>query len=128
MGIGVAIGAVIGMVVALPFAAITFGDLTTSSRLLVMAIVGAIVGSVAGWILATAWASRRAEEELAGERGATLAVDSSPVVEAALLATEPLRLDEVDEIGEPTRNVVARRPERATRRLGRHLADEHKRG
>jgi hypothetical protein len=128
MGAGIAVGAVIGAVAALPFAAIEFGDLTLATRLLLVAVVGAFVGATAGWIVGGAFGAKRPEEPLAAERGVTVSVAATQAAEEALIATHPIRLDLVEADGQPLRTITTERPDSMMRQLGRHAAEEEWRG
>jgi hypothetical protein len=128
MGAGIAAGTVVGAVLALPFAAIEFGDMTLATRLVVVAVVGAFVGATAGWVIGGAFGAKRPEEELAAERGVTLSVTATSAAEAALVATHPIRLDLVDAGGQPLRTIASEPPESTARELGRHAAEEEWRG
>jgi hypothetical protein len=128
MTMGVTAGTVIGALLALPFAAIHFGDFSLLARLIVVAIAGAVCGATAGWLLFTAFATRRPDEPLAAEHGATLAVRSTPDVEATLMQTSPIRLDVIDANGEPVRSISVGPAEPMLHKLGRHAAEEAHRG
>src|SRR5262245_18960476 len=67
MTVGAITGAVIGFVIALPFAAIPFGDWSVLIRLLVVAIVGLALGGTVGWIVGGGFGADRPEEPLAAE-------------------------------------------------------------
>jgi hypothetical protein len=127
MSLGIIVGGAIGLVVALPFAAIDFGDWPVWLRLVVVAAVGALVGATVGWIVGGGFGAERPDDALAAERGVPLSAPATREIEAALTRTNPLRIDLVDANGTPVRPVDSQDDEHITRRLGRNLADEDRR-
>jgi hypothetical protein len=98
----------VGALIALPFAAIEFGDLPLWGRLLIVAVCGGAVGSLVGFQLGGMYGARRPEEPLAVERGVTLAIDDAPDSAIdALKAMRPIQLDAFDESGKPLGAIVA---------------------
>jgi len=125
MVLGSVVGGVIGAVVALPFAAIPFGDLGVGARLLIVAICGAFVGSTAGWVIGGGFGSRSPEEPLAAERGVTLTAPATRSIEQALTATSPIRLDLVDLDGQPIATVATgEEAPSVVHEIGRHMGNE----
>lgn len=127
--LGIAVAGLIGLVVALPFAAIGMGGLELWARLLIVAIVGAAVGGVVGWIVGGAFAAKRPDEPLAAEAGVTVATPLTEQLREVLLATDPVRLDVVASDGQPI-TTLAHRPHGALptiEDIGRHFADEERR-
>jgi len=128
--IGVVVGAVIGVVIALPFAAFHFGGFNVWARLVTVAVVGAIAGSTAGWLLGAAFSARRPDEPLAAEAGVTLSIVSSRSARNALVATHPRRIDMVSDDG----HVVgvfgdeAHDAQQVVRDIGRHMGSERRHG
>jgi hypothetical protein len=107
------IGGVVGTLLALPFAAIQFGEFEVWARLLILGVCGAAVGSVVGFQIGGAFGARRPEERLASERGVTVAVDDAPPQAIdALRALHPIRLDGFEEHGRPTGTLDLRDEER----------------
>jgi hypothetical protein len=127
MTLGTVVGAAVGLVVALPFAAIEFGGWPLWARLLVVAIVGVIVGGTVGWIVGGGFGAERADDALAAEQGYPVSVPATREVEAALKETHPLRIDLVDARGTPVRPIDSQDDEHIARQLGRNLADEDRR-
>jgi hypothetical protein len=128
--LGVVVGAAVGAVIAIPFAAIGFGGWDLWLRLLVVVIVGAVVGATVGWIVGGGFAARRPEERLAAERGVTVTTPASEPIERALVAANPIRLDEFDMHGQPVATVTTE-GERGgapgvVHEIGRHLAREER--
>jgi hypothetical protein len=121
---GIAIGAVIGLVIALPFAAIGFGGWAAGLRVLVVAIVGIAVGATVGWLIGGDFGAERPEDPLAAERGVTMSVPARRDLQRLLISTDPLRLDVVDSVGNTVRPVESRPDESIARRIGRNVADE----
>ncbi len=128
--LGVVVGGAIGVVLALPFAAIGMGSLMLWARLLVCAIVGAIIGATAGWIIAGGFAAKRPDEPLAAETGVTLAVPLSRAAQATLVATSPRRVDIVEPDGHAVSNVMQRDAgaHHVVRDIGRHMGNEERHG
>ena len=97
--IGVPVAAIIGMVIALPFAFFPIpGDISMSLwwKFLIAAIVGAVGGATVGFITGAGFSAMGPAEPMAAERGVTVRVDDGrPAVEVALRAAEPIRLDRV---------------------------------
>jgi len=101
MLVGAAVGGLIGAVIALPFAAIAFGGLGAGARLLIVAVCGAFVGSVAGWVIGGGFGAPAPDEPLAAERGVTVTAPATEPIERALTAESPIRLDLLDQEGQP---------------------------
>jgi hypothetical protein len=123
MLVGAVLGGAIGLLISLPFAAISFGDWPVWVRLLVVAIVGVSVGSTVGWIVGGGFGAERAGEQLAAEHGTTLAVPASALAQEVLRTTRAIRIDVVTEDGRPLMTDRARE-EPIARTLGRHAANE----
>jgi hypothetical protein len=101
------VGAIVGLLIALPFAAIGFGDWPLWGRMLIVAVVGVAVGSVVGFQIGGMYGARRPEEPLAAERGVTIEIDDAPEsAVAALRDLEPLQLDAIDRDGRPLGSVL----------------------
>jgi hypothetical protein len=126
MLLGTVVGGAVGLVLALPFAAFSFGDWPVWARLLVVAIVGIAVGSTVGWLLGGGFGAERASEQLAAEHGTTLAVPASALAQQVLRDTRATRIDVVTEDGRPLMTDHARE-EPIARTLGRHVANESER-
>jgi hypothetical protein len=98
---------IIGVVVALPFAAIHFGGFPVWGRMLIVGVCGGAVGAVVGFQLGGMYGARRPEEPLAVERGVTVAIDDAPQSAIdALRAMHPIQLDTFDEHGRPLAEIV----------------------
>jgi hypothetical protein len=98
----------VGLVVALPFAAIHFGGFPLWGRLLVLGVVGGAAGSVVGFQIGGSFGGRRPEERLATERGVVVAIDDAPPPAIDVLkAMGPIRLDAFEEHGWPIGPIVA---------------------
>jgi hypothetical protein len=98
---------VVGLLVALPFAAIHFGGFSLGGRLLIVGVVGAAVGGVVGFQIGGSYGSRRPEEPLAAERGVVLAIDDAPPSAIDVLKSmQPIQLDEFDPNGQPIGAIV----------------------
>ena len=122
---GIIVGGAIGLVLALPFAAFSFGGWAVWARLLVVAIVGIAVGATVGWILGGSFGADRDDETLAAEHGITLGVPASERAQEVLRGAHPLRIDLVAANGKPIATVLSRE-EPIVRTLGRHAADEER--
>ena len=97
-----------GALVALPFAAIDFGDLPAWGRLVVLAIVGAAFGSLLGFQIGGMFGARRPEEPLPVEAGVTVAIDVAPEPAVDVLRSlHPLQLDAIDEHGRSLGSIVS---------------------
>jgi hypothetical protein len=128
MSVGTAVGAGVGLLCALPFAAIGFGGWPLWLRLIIVAIVGVSAGATVGWVVGGGFGSERPEEELAAEHGVTLSVPATKQTEALLSDTGALRIDLVDEVGNPVRPVESQPDESTARHVGRNIAQEEQRG
>ncbi len=124
--LGVAVGGLVGFLLALPVAIIGIGGLSRLVGGLVVEGVGSVVGATVGSLIAGAFAAKRPEEPLAAERGTTLAVPLSEEAQRTLTATNPRRVDVVAPDGHPV-SVVAERDDptrNVIRDIGRHMAAE----
>jgi hypothetical protein len=127
--LGMFAGGAIGLVVALPFAAIDFG-LEVWTRLLLLAIVGAVVGGTMGWVIGGGFGAKRPDEPLAAETGVTLAVEPSVPARQALMTTNARRIDIVEANGHAVDTLSQRDagPEHIVRDIGRHMGGEERHG
>ena len=89
---GAVAGAIVGIVVALPFAAIDFG-FTTPARMLILGVVGLIFGSFVGAYIAGMFGPKRPSEPLAAASGCVLALPDTDSARRALLHAHPSRVD-----------------------------------
>lgn len=128
MSVGVLAGGLIGLVLALPFAAIDFGGMAAWTRLLVVALAGALAGGTAGWVIGGGFGAKRDDEALAAEHGVTVSVPASVPAERALVASRPVRVDLVDAEGRAIRTLFSQPTEPVLRTLGRHAANEDREG
>jgi hypothetical protein len=126
MHIAIPIGAVVGLLLALPIAAIPF-DFPVWARLLVCGVVGLSVGATVGWVVGGGFGAKRGEEPLAAEHGITLSVTATDHLRELLARTRPVRLDLVTERGEPVQTVTTEHSEPVTRTMGRNVASEERR-
>ncbi len=126
MLVGAIAAAVIGALIALPFATFAFGGWPAWLRVLVVTLVGAVVGGTVGWIVGGAFGARRPDEPLAAERGVTLTAPALESVQTALMALSPIRLDLVEADGGAVDTVTTDDAQGASlaRRVGRNMANE----
>jgi len=128
--LGLAVGGLVGFLLALPVAIIGVGDLSLFVGAVLVEVVGIVAGATAGWIIAGSFAAKRPDEPLAAERGTTLAVPLSEHARETLTTTKPRRVDLVEPDGHPV-NVVAEGDHgehHLVREIGRHMAGEDRRG
>ena len=93
----VILGAVIGAVVGMPFAFIPMDDVAWWGRVLVTCGIGALAGAAVGFVAGGSLALGGPADEVAAQRGVTLAVaDDVERARAIVLARRPLRLDLVE--------------------------------
>jgi hypothetical protein len=94
-GAAMALGALIGAIVLMPFAAFDFGNLPVAARLLICALVGASAGATGTYVVGAA-AARGPADPMAAERGVTVRIGAGDQrVVDALKQTQPIRLDVV---------------------------------
>ena len=94
-GAAMALAAVVGAIVFLPFGAIAFAGLTLGSRLLTCALAGAAAGMVGTYVVGAA-SARGPADPMAAERGVTVRVRAADArVVDALKRARPIRLDVV---------------------------------
>lgn len=97
-----------GVLLALPFAFISWGSLPLWGRILLTSIVGATAGGTVGFIVGGGEAEKGAAAPLAAEHGVTVHVaDASPEVRRALVEEEPVRLDAVTPDGTPLGTITS---------------------
>jgi hypothetical protein len=126
MLLGTVVAAVIGALVALPFAAFDFGGWPVWLRIAVVVVVGAVVGGTVGWIVGGGFGARRPDAPLAAERGVTVTAPALESVQAALASTSPIRIDLVEADGGSVATVFTDEADSPTvmRRMGRNMANE----
>jgi hypothetical protein len=90
--IGTGLGAMAGIVIAVPFAAIDFG-LETSTRMLILGAIGLMFGGFLGAFLGGMFGPKRPSELLAASKATMLAVPDSVSARRALLHAQPTRID-----------------------------------
>jgi hypothetical protein len=95
------VGAILGVLAAVPFAAFEVGGLDFWSRCLFLALIGAALGATIGAGFGRGFGARRSPKLLAVEPGITVAVTSTPRAQSTLLRTHPVRIDLVDPDGNP---------------------------
>src|SRR4051794_41034381 len=87
--------AIVGAVLAAPFAFIDFG-LNFAGRLVLLVLVGLTVGGSVGLVIGPALASKRPDEPMAAQRGVVVRVHrDSEQIRSVLTDLRPVRLDEV---------------------------------
>ncbi len=128
MAAGVAVGAFVGAVIGLPFALIPMGDLAAWVRIVIVVGVGALAGAAIGLVLGGSLASKGPGDELAAQRGVTVAVTGDlDRAQPVLLAHHPVRMDLVDR-GTPVASLEAEAAPAVADELERHLdADDYHR-
>ncbi len=125
MTLGAVVGGALGSVVALPFAALSFGGWPLWLRLVIVVVVGAVVGSTVGWIVGGGFGARRPDAPLAAQRGVTVTAPALEAVQTVLLAASPIRVDLLGDDGHALGVVMTEETGRSTpRRIAEHLADE----
>jgi hypothetical protein len=125
MTLGAVVGGAIGLVVAAPFAAFSFGGWPLWLRLVIVVVVGAVVGSTVGWIVGGGFGARRPDAPLAAQRGVIVTAPALDAVQTVLIAAAPIRLDLAADDGHALGVVMTDESGASTpRRIGRHLADE----
>jgi hypothetical protein len=110
VGVGVIVGGVVGVTVALPFASISFGDLGVGARLLILAVVGAVFGGFVGAFIGGAFGIKRPDEPVAAAEGTTLAVPATREARAVLLESGARRIDLIGADGQPITTVASDDP------------------
>jgi hypothetical protein len=125
----VALGAVVGAVVGVPFALIPLADLAWWARLLVTCGVGALAGAIVGLVAGGSLALGGPAHEVAAQRGVTLAVEGDvDRARSIVLARRPLRLDLVEEGELPVEPLATDDDRQPLDRLERNLrADDYRR-
>jgi len=105
--------AIVGAVVAAPFAFIDFG-LSFAGRLVLLVLVGLAFGAAVGLVIGPALASKRPDEPMAAQRGVVMHVRrDSEQIRSVLTDLRPVRLDEVK--GEvPTDTVTTEETQQAS--------------
>jgi hypothetical protein len=97
-----------GVLLALPFAFVSWGSLPLWGRMLLAVVVGATAGAIVGFIIGGGEAEKGAGAPLAAEHGVTLRVsDARAEVQQVLVAAEPIRLDLVTADGAPLRSLTS---------------------
>jgi hypothetical protein len=123
------IGAIVGAVVAAPFALIGFNDWSLGIRLLLLVIVGASFGGTIGWVVGGGFGARRPGETLAAERGVTVTAPALEAVKNALVDAAPIRIDLVDATGRPMTAVTTEADRDSlgvAHDLGKHMGGEER--
>ncbi len=107
MSLVIPIGAVVGVLAALPFAfLITFGGASLVLRLVIAVATGGLGGAAVGFIVGGGMAIKGPDEPLAAERGVTVRVPNArKEVVDALSEEDPVRLDTVAPSGRKTSTV-----------------------
>jgi hypothetical protein len=117
---GTVIGAIVGVAVALPFAAIRVGDLPLSTRLIIVGVVGLVFGSFLGWFLGGAIGIKRPDEPVAAAVGVTVALPDTEAARLALRESGALRIDVTRSDGQAIDTLVSDDP--GPRAIGSELA------
>ena len=93
---------VVGVLIALPFAFMSWGSLPLVGRIVAAVLVGAAAGATVGFVVGGGEAEKGAPSAMAAEQGVTLRVaDARPEVKRALTEADPIRVDVVDPDGAP---------------------------
>jgi hypothetical protein len=101
-----AIATVVALVVAVPLAFVDYGS-TLGVRLLTHVVIALIFGGLVGFIYGASRGAKPPNELMAAQRGTVLRVDrDTPEVREALVALEPVRIDEVGTDDTPLDTVV----------------------
>jgi hypothetical protein len=99
---------VAGVLIALPFAFISWGSLPLWGRIILACVVGATAGATVGFIVGGGEAEKGAGAPLAAEHGVTVHVsDTRPEVQRALVDAGPIRLDVVTPEGTPLGSITS---------------------
>ena len=99
---------VAGVLIALPFAFISWGSLPLWGRIVLTSVIGATAGGTVGFVIGGGEAEKGAAAPLAAEHGVTVRVaDARPEVQAALVEEAPVRLDVVTAAGTPLGSVTS---------------------
>jgi hypothetical protein len=97
-----------GVLIALPFALISWGSLPLWGRLVLTGVIGATAGATVGFIIGGGEAEKGAGAPLAAEHGVTVRVaDVRAEVQRALFEEDPLRLDVVTPDGTPLGSITS---------------------
>jgi hypothetical protein len=114
------VGAVVGGLIALPFAAIHMGDLPLWGRIVVVVAAGVLAGATAGYVIGGSLGARGPGDPGTATEGVTVAVASDDRwARDALSAHGPIRIDVVNAANRPMGTVEDesdRRPD--------HIVDE----
>lgn len=90
------VGALVGLLAALPLALIPAGDTAYGTRFLVWAVIGVAFGGAVGIVAGPGIASVRPDAQMAAARGTVLRVrHDTPEVRRLLDELDPLRMDEL---------------------------------
>jgi hypothetical protein len=98
------VGAVVGSLLALPLAAIAFGDTSVGVRVIWALVIGATMGGLIGTIVGAALGARGPADQSAAHVGVPLRVPAGPsddVVIDLLVRQAPIRVDAIDSRGLP---------------------------
>ena len=113
-----------GIVICLPLALAFGGAYSVAVRLLIAVVVGAAAGGTIGFIIGAAVGMRGPDDRAAAQRGVTVrAWPDRDDVREVMVAAKPLRLDVVDETGEPLETVTTEHGDGrgAVQELGEHV-------
>jgi hypothetical protein len=123
---GTVIGAILGVALALPFAAIEMGDLELSTRLIILGVVGLVFGSFLGWFIGGAIGIKRPDEPAAAAVGVTLAVPDSEAARLLLRDAGAIRIDVTGSDGQPLDTLISDDPGPSAigRQLKQHAREE----
>jgi hypothetical protein len=125
-GVGVLVGAIVGAMLVAPIgAAATVGDLPLGGRLLIGALVGAGFGAAVGLVAGAALGAKGPEVPEEAAEGHTVHVDHDTLaVREAMAAEHPVRLDVLDDEGDPIETITTEPEPPITEKLGYELGRE----
>lgn len=128
------IAVAVGILIALPFAFMSWGALPLYGRIIAAVLIGAAAGGTVGFVIGGGEAEKGAPSTMAAEQGVTLRVtDARPEVKQALTEADPIRVDVIEPDGTPLGPLTSKQDdeedvvedlERAWREPGRDPNDE----
>ena len=128
------VAVVLGVLIALPFAFMSWGSLPLYGRIIGAVLIGAAAGATVGFVVGGGEAEKGAPSAMAAEEGVTLRVaDARSEVKQALADAGPIRVDVIEPDGTPLGPLSSKQDdeenvvedlERAWREPGRDPDDE----
>lgn len=95
------IGAIIGALLLLPFAFMTWGTLSLGARLLWMVVAGVFFGGTVGFMVGGILGARSQNRAPAAQRGVTVSATDEPGATDDLVEQDPIRVESVADDGFP---------------------------